>query len=97
MAPSDLLSKAAEGLHLQGLKEDAGKMVRTLTHETESEAHQIFRNFPGHADKSKVTQGHVVPGIEHPGSTGVMYVSSPIFPPAPLRSRWLTERCIAYG
>ena len=72
-----LLQQAGEGL--QGLKdaafqqaENAEQMVRGLTHEAESEAHQIFRNFPGHADKTKVTRGHVVPGIEHPGSTGVM-------------------------
>ncbi|KDN53386.1 PLP-dependent transferase [Tilletiaria anomala UBC 951] len=49
-------------------------MTRTFTHEAESEAHQIFRAFPGHGDKSKKTEPHIVPGIEHPGSTGVIYV-----------------------
>lgn len=42
--------------------------------ESESEAHQIFREHPGHADSAKTGRGHVVPGIAHPGSTGVIYV-----------------------
>lgn len=43
------------------------------SHEAESEAHQLFRSQPGHKDKT-AREEHVVPGIEHPGSVGVIYV-----------------------
>lgn len=42
-------------------------------HEKDSEAHQIFRSQPGHQAKAEKHE-HVVPGIEHPGSVGVIYV-----------------------
>jgi hypothetical protein len=43
------------------------------SHEKDSEAHQIFRAQPGHKAKTE-KDTHVVPGIEHPGSVGVIYV-----------------------
>ncbi|KAF8559736.1 PLP-dependent transferase [Imleria badia] len=52
-----------------------------LKHEKESEAHQIFREQAGHQPKGTVSPQTVnpneetVPGIEHPGSTGVIYCS----------------------
>ncbi|KAH8827351.1 pyridoxal phosphate-dependent transferase [Flagelloscypha sp. PMI_526] len=51
-----------------------------LTHEKESEAHQIFRQSAGHKPKGLLPQTinpdeETVPGIEHPGSTGVIYCS----------------------
>lgn len=49
------------------------KVTPGYKHERESEAHQIFREQPGHKDKAEKHQ-HVVPGIEHPGSVGVIYV-----------------------
>ncbi|KAK0548428.1 hypothetical protein OC846_003730 [Tilletia horrida] len=44
-----------------------------IKHESESEAHQIFRQYPSHGERSK-KHAHPVPGIAHPGSTGVIYV-----------------------
>lgn len=49
-------------------------------HEKESEAHQIFRDSAGHKPKGSFPQTvnpdeETVPGIEHPGSTGVIYCS----------------------
>uniref|UniRef100_D8Q8Q1 Aminotransferase class I/classII large domain-containing protein n=1 Tax=Schizophyllum commune (strain H4-8 / FGSC 9210) TaxID=578458 RepID=D8Q8Q1_SCHCM len=48
--------------------------------ETESEAHQIFRSSAGHQAKTVMPQTvnpdeETVPGIVHPGSTGVIYCS----------------------
>ncbi|GLB34796.1 putative aminotransferase class I and II [Lyophyllum shimeji] len=56
---------------------DAMKHYR---HEKESEAHQIFREAAGHKPKGVMPQlvnpdEETVPGIEHPGSTGVIYCS----------------------
>jgi aspartate/methionine/tyrosine aminotransferase len=49
-------------------------------HEKDSEAHKIFRDSAGHAPKGVFPQTvnpeeETVPGIEHPGSTGVIYCS----------------------
>jgi len=49
-------------------------------HEKDSEAHQIFRQAPGHNAKGLLPETinpeeETVPGIEHPGSTGVIYCS----------------------
>ncbi|EKM52073.1 uncharacterized protein PHACADRAFT_177472 [Phanerochaete carnosa HHB-10118-sp] len=49
-------------------------------HESESEAHQIFRDTAGHKSRGLLPQTinpdeETVPGIEHPGSTGVIYCS----------------------
>jgi len=54
--------------------------MKHYKHEKESEAHQIFRQTPGHQPKGIVPQTvnpdeETVPGIEHPGSTGVIYCS----------------------
>ncbi|GAA5880296.1 hypothetical protein JCM16303_003885 [Sporobolomyces ruberrimus] len=43
--------------------------------ESTSEAHQVFRSRPGHSHKTKGKAPHVVPGVVHPGSTGVLYVT----------------------
>ncbi|KAI5119956.1 hypothetical protein M0805_002145 [Coniferiporia weirii] len=54
--------------------------MRQAKHEKESEAHQIFRSSAGHKPKGVLPQTvnpdeETVPGIEHPGSTGVIYCS----------------------
>ncbi|THG98275.1 hypothetical protein EW145_g7453 [Phellinidium pouzarii] len=54
--------------------------LRHARHEKESEAHQIFRSSAGHKPKGVLPQTinpdeETVPGIEHPGSTGVIYCS----------------------
>ncbi|RDB21198.1 Aspartate aminotransferase [Hypsizygus marmoreus] len=54
--------------------------MKHYKHEKESEAHQIFRHAGGHMPKGVVPQTvnpdeETVPGIEHPGSTGVIYCS----------------------
>lgn len=55
-------------------------VMKHYKHEKESEAHQIFRQSAGHAPKGILPQTvnpdeETVPGIEHPGSTGVIYCS----------------------
>jgi len=54
-------------------------VIRHHKHEKESEAHQIFRQAPGHHPKGLPQlvdpEEETVPGIEHPGSTGVIYCS----------------------
>jgi hypothetical protein len=54
--------------------------MRSMKHEKDSEAHQIFRQSAGHSAKGVLPQTvnpeeETVPGIEHPGSTGVIYCS----------------------
>ncbi|KAK2466823.1 hypothetical protein APHAL10511_001081 [Amanita phalloides] len=54
--------------------------MRHHKHENESEAHQIFRQGIGNQPKGFLPQTvnpdeETVPGIEHPGSTGVIYCS----------------------
>ncbi|KAI0811021.1 aminotransferase [Irpex lacteus] len=55
--------------------------VKNFKHEEESEAHQIFRQSAGHKGKGGFLPQTVdpkeetIPGIEHPGSTGVIYCS----------------------
>ncbi|KAN0061768.1 hypothetical protein ACQY0O_005761 [Thecaphora frezii] len=54
----------------------AQEVVKAISHESESEAHQIFRAHPGHGGKQDVEKEEKhLPGIEHPGSTGVIYVT----------------------
>lgn len=61
---------------------------KNLSHESQSEAHQLFRSHPGHnkhdtekpfaSTHSSTDSGKVeekFPGIQHPGSTGVIYVT----------------------
>lgn len=54
-------------------------VMRHHKHENDSEAHQIFRQAPGHQPKGLPQlvnpEEETVPGIEHPGSTGVIYCS----------------------
>lgn len=52
------------------------KAADRILHESQSEAHQLFRAQPGHQDRTKKTAAeHIVPGVEHPGSAGIVYVS----------------------
>ncbi|KAH0830726.1 pyridoxal phosphate-dependent transferase [Lanmaoa asiatica] len=56
------------------------EVMKHFKHEKESEAHQIFRQQVGHQPKGILPQTvnpdeETVPGIEHPGSTGVIYCS----------------------
>ncbi|KIK44800.1 hypothetical protein CY34DRAFT_802261 [Suillus luteus UH-Slu-Lm8-n1] len=57
-------------------------VMKIFHHEKESEAHQIFRQQVGHQPKPALglpqtinPDEETVPGIEHPGSTGVIYCS----------------------
>jgi aspartate/methionine/tyrosine aminotransferase len=55
-------------------------VMKHYKHEKESEAHQIYRQAAGHQPKGLVPETinpeeETVPGIEHPGSTGVIYCS----------------------
>ncbi|KAK7040913.1 hypothetical protein VNI00_009509 [Paramarasmius palmivorus] len=55
-------------------------VIKHYRHEKESEAHVIFRQAAGHQPKGVFPQTinpdeETVPGIEHPGSTGVIYCS----------------------
>ncbi|KAK1236446.1 hypothetical protein PQX77_000327 [Marasmius sp. AFHP31] len=55
-------------------------VIKHYKHEKDSEAHVIFRQSAGHKPKGIVPQlvnpeEETVPGIEHPGSTGVIYCS----------------------
>lgn len=55
-------------------------IVKHFRHEKESEAHQIYRQQAGHKPKGIIPDTinpdeETVPGIEHPGSTGVIYCS----------------------
>jgi len=54
--------------------------MKHYKHETDSEAHQIYRQAAGHKAKGLIPETtnpdeETVPGIEHPGSTGVIYCS----------------------
>ncbi|TFK42466.1 pyridoxal phosphate-dependent transferase [Crucibulum laeve] len=55
-------------------------VMKLHKNEKESEAHQIFRQAGGHQPKGLLPQTvnpeeETIPGIEHPGSTGVIYCS----------------------
>ncbi|KAF8891178.1 hypothetical protein BD779DRAFT_185476, partial [Infundibulicybe gibba] len=76
MMPSDRPSPA----HHPSFKDVVRDVMKHYKHEKESEAHQIFRQAAGHQPKGLVPQTvnpdeETVPGIEHPGSTGVIYCS----------------------
>lgn len=64
--------------HFRDAVHDAFRSFKT---ETDSEAHQIFREAAGHKPKAGILpqtvnpEEETVPGIEHPGSTGVIYCS----------------------
>lgn len=62
------------------LRDFVHDIMKHFKHEKESEAHQIFRERAGHQPKGIVPETvnpdeETVPGIEHPGSTGVIYCS----------------------
>jgi len=62
------------------LAHQVASAFRHHKHEKHSEAHQIFRQAAGHQPKGVFPQTinpdeETVPGIEHPGSTGVIYCS----------------------
>jgi len=62
------------------LSADPTALEDAIRHEHESEAHRIFRESAGHQPKGILPQTinpdeETVPGILHPGSTGVIYCS----------------------
>jgi len=75
-------SRASTPLHFKDVAIDDSKLYK---HDKESEAHQIYRQSAGHKLKHVTVTGvlpqtvnpeeETVPGIEHPGSTGVIYCS----------------------
>ncbi|KAF8844423.1 PLP-dependent transferase [Paxillus ammoniavirescens] len=65
---------------LANITHQVHEVMRQFKHEKESEAHQIFRQQAGHQPKGVLPETvnpeeETVPGIEHPGSTGVIYCS----------------------
>ncbi|KAG9079501.1 hypothetical protein FRC06_007691, partial [Ceratobasidium sp. 370] len=67
-------SRSPTPLHL---KDFVHELIVKRRNEKNSEAHQIFRSYPGHAPKGMPQtvnpDEETVPGIQHPGSTGVIY------------------------
>ncbi|KAF8342176.1 aminotransferase [Cantharellus anzutake] len=54
------------------------QLLQNLRSEKDSEAHRIFRSHPGHKSKHIIPETvnpneETVPGVQHPGSTGVIY------------------------
>ncbi|KAA1469373.1 PLP-dependent transferase [Dentipellis sp. KUC8613] len=75
--PSANPSRSGTPIHFKDVVHD---MITKLRHEKDSEAHQIFREAAGHNPKALLPQTinpdeETVPGILHPGSTGVIYCS----------------------
>ncbi|TFK30053.1 aminotransferase [Coprinopsis marcescibilis] len=73
-------SQSGRSTPLQAFKDVVRDVMKHWRHEKESEAHQIFRHHAGHQPKGFLPQTvnpdeETVPGIEHPGSTGVIYCS----------------------
>uniref|UniRef100_A0A8H7Y581 Aminotransferase class I/classII large domain-containing protein n=1 Tax=Psilocybe cubensis TaxID=181762 RepID=A0A8H7Y581_PSICU len=70
---------AASGTTTPSFQDIVRDAMKHYKHERESEAHQIFRNAGGHKPKGMPQlvdpDEETVPGIEHPGSTGVIYCS----------------------
>ncbi|KAH8099553.1 pyridoxal phosphate-dependent transferase [Cristinia sonorae] len=65
---------------LEHFREIVHDVMRQHRHEIDSEAHRIFRDQAGHKPKGVLPQTvnpdeETVPGIVHPGSTGVIYCS----------------------
>ncbi|KAI0064720.1 PLP-dependent transferase [Artomyces pyxidatus] len=70
-------SRAGTPLHFKDVLVDVMKQYK---HEDDSEAHKIYRESAGHKAKALIPQTvnpdeETVPGIQHPGSTGVIYCS----------------------
>jgi aspartate/methionine/tyrosine aminotransferase len=62
------------------LRDIVQHVIENIRHERDSEAHRIFRNTAGHQQRGQVPETinpdeETVPGIVHPGSTGVIYCS----------------------
>ncbi|ELU45402.1 aminotransferase [Rhizoctonia solani AG-1 IA] len=72
--PSLQRSRSPSPLHLKDLVHE---VILKMRNEKNSEAHQIFRSYPGHSHKGLPQtvnpDEETVPGIQHPGSTGVIY------------------------
>ncbi|KAJ3488984.1 hypothetical protein NLI96_g2469 [Meripilus lineatus] len=65
---------------LNTLAQQVHDIMKSFKNEKESEAHRIFREQAGHAPKGVIPlttnpDEETVPGIQHPGSTGVIYCS----------------------
>ncbi|EIN07107.1 aminotransferase [Punctularia strigosozonata HHB-11173 SS5] len=65
---------------LQRFRNNADDPVKSSIQESDSEAHQIFREAAGHKPRGVLPQTvnpeeETVPGVLHPGSTGVIYCS----------------------
>ena len=68
----------------QSLRDIVSHVIENLRNEKDSEAHRIFRDAAGHQPKGFLPQTvnpeeETVPGIIHPGSTGVIYCSDRAF------------------
>lgn len=51
------------------------KLIPLHHSEAESKAHQTLRSYPGNENKAEISKNSTkIYGIEHPGSTGVIYV-----------------------
>ncbi|KAI8146682.1 aminotransferase [Fennellomyces sp. T-0311] len=59
---------AGDKLHFYDI---AQKVVQQIRSEAESKPHQLLRSFPGNSNKVEKAKTY---GIDHPGSTGVIYV-----------------------
>ncbi|ETW86171.1 hypothetical protein HETIRDRAFT_457659 [Heterobasidion irregulare TC 32-1] len=75
--PSANPSRSTTPFHFRDVVLD---VIKHFKHEKDSEAHQIFRSSAGHNPKAVLPQTinpdeETVPGIQHPGSTGVIYCS----------------------
>ncbi|KAF6764025.1 aminotransferase [Ephemerocybe angulata] len=78
--PLDVPTPPISGRTTPSFKDIVRDAVKHYKHEKESEAHQIFRQQAGHNPKGVLPQTvnpdeETVPGILHPGSTGVIYCS----------------------
>ncbi|TFK54641.1 PLP-dependent transferase [Heliocybe sulcata] len=74
---SQFPSRTGTPLHFRDVVDH---VMRTHKHEKDSEAHMLLREAAGHKPKSLLPQTvnpdeETVPGIVHPGSTGVIYCS----------------------
>ncbi|TDL24937.1 PLP-dependent transferase [Rickenella mellea] len=77
MTDSEHPSRVGTPLHFRDV---VIEVMHKIKHEDHSEAHQIFRDSAGHKPKGVLPQTvnpdeETVPGIQHPGSTGVIYCS----------------------
>ncbi|KZT44563.1 PLP-dependent transferase [Sistotremastrum suecicum HHB10207 ss-3] len=70
------------GTPLAHFKDTIRDVMKTVKHEDDSEAHQIFRSSAGHSKalpQVSNPEEETVPGIAHPGSTGVIYCTDRAF------------------